>query len=252
MSTNIFNFIKNYSKVKAADASTGLVNLAASLDADGVAEAAISQKMDEHTEIVKLLVEAQADWKREQQEFENEEKLYNRRMAAAEKAQADLESNPDNKEAEQALAELLDAIEKAVPTLEKERKEAEQAKSYLDQLESAAKEVAEELKSLRSLVTEQQQAIKEAEVASERNRKMAEKAEVLAGLRTSGNKFDVAMNALKSQVEEKQKEAETHKIKAEHLAVSITQSSATDKYMSDAPDTSSETLQERLARLKKS
>lgn len=248
---SVLNFFKNFSKVQAENASTGLVNLAASLDADGVAEAAILQKMDEHNEIVKQLVEAQVEWKREQDEFEAEQRLYNKRMSAAERAQQDLDANPNDNDAQVALTELLDIIEKNMPKLEKEKREAEQAKHFLDQLQEASKEVAEELKNLRALVNEQKQNIKEAEIQIERNRKMAEKAEVLAGLRKSGNKFDVAIGALQSQAAQKQKEAEEFKIKAEQIApVQTVGSVAVNKYMTDAPETSSETLQERLARLK--
>lgn len=249
----ILNFVKNYGKVQVEAASEGFVNLAAKLDADGVSEAAIKQKQDEHNEVIKQLVEAQADWKRENAEYEAELSLYNKRMSAAERAQADLEKDPTNKDAELALGELLDAIEKGAPKLDKEKREADQAKSFLDQLQEASTEIAEELKNLRSLVTEQKQAIKEAEIQATRNQKLADKAEVLAGLRKSGNKFDVALNALKAQTEAKQKEAEELRIKAEQLTPKVTKTSAAaDKYMTGADEApQAESLQERLARLKK-
>ena len=249
---SIFNFLKNYGKVQAEAASEGIVNFAATIDADGVSEAAIKQKQDEHNEIVKQLVDAQSDFKVEEAEYQAELNLYNKRMAAAEKAQADLDQDPTNTSAATALSELLDALEKQTPKLEKEKREADQAREYWNQLNEASNEIAEELKQLRSLVTEQKQAIKEAELQSERNRKQLERAEVLAGLRKSGNKFDVAMTALKNQAETKQKEAERLRIKTEQLTVKPdTQSSDVDKYMNDNTSIPVETLQDRLARLKR-
>ncbi len=240
----LVNFIKNYGKATAESLSDGIVNLAASVDANGVSEAAIKQKQEEHALLVKQLVEAQVELKREKQEFVDIETAYNKKMTAAERAAA---AGDDA-----AAVELADAVEKMLPKLEKERKEFENAERWLTEIQQAADEVAKELLGLRAQINEVKAATKEAELAADRAKKEQARAEQLAGLRKSGNKFDVAMAALQKQADDKNKEAEAARITAEQLRQpTVTISSAASKYLdevSDAPAT--ESLQDRLARLK--
>lgn len=268
-----FNFLKNFAKVKAENVEEGLINLAASLDKEGVAEAAIKQKMDEHEERIKMYQSAVDDYKREQAEADREESLYNRYMGEAEAiqrilanletAKADIAADPSNQNAAAIIAgsnevemtndlvKLLDVIEKRAPILEKEKAEALEAKQWMDELKSAVDEISAELLTLRKTVDDAKRDIAKAEIDAERNRKRTEQAEVIAGLRKSGNKFDTAINALKNKATEKQAESETYKIKADTLKKPV---DATDeivgKYTSSSQPTSSESLSERLARLK--
>ncbi len=250
---NIFNFIKNYGKVKAEDASEGAVNFMASIDANGVSEAAIKQKQDEHNEMVKQLVDAQHSFKKEKQEFDDIYQLYNKKVAAAERAQADLDKDPSNADAQTALVELLDGIEKLAPRLEKEKREYEQAEQWMTELQRASDEVAQELLSLRDLVDQAKLDIKQAELDVKQQAKLKVQAEQLAGLRKSSNKFDVALTAIQKQAADKQKEADGLRIATEQLRKPTTKvSTATSKYLDDVSDsTPQESLQDKLARLKK-
>lgn len=249
---SILNFIKNYGLVKGDQASEGLVNLAAALDAEGVSEAAIAQKQDEHAALVQKLVEAQFDFKKEKADFDRVSEEYNKKIAAAERAQADLTANPANADAATAVAELVAAIEKVAPRLDKEKAEYEQAERWMKELQEASDEVATELLGLRQQINETKAAIKEAELDADKALKNKQKAEQLAGLRKSGNKFDVALNALKAQAQAKQSEADANRIMAEQLRVPVTQvSSAASKYLEDTKvEVSTESLQDKLARLK--
>ena len=249
---SIANFLKNYGKTKAEDLSEGIVTLAATIDASGVSEAAIKQKQDEHNELVRQLVDAKADFEREKKEYDAEQAVYNKKMAAAERAQADLEADPNNADAAAALTELLDSIEKHAPKLDKEKREYDQASAWLADIQAAADEVAKELLGLREQIDNAKLATKQAELDLAQATKQKQQAETLAGLRRSSNKFDVAMNALQKQATEKQKEADAARIAAEQLRKPVeTVSTAASKYLEGASEVSTETLQERLARLKK-
>lgn len=240
------NFFKNLFKAKAQDIDNGLVNLAVALDSDGAAEAAILQKQEQHKLVVQSLVEAQTELAREEREFRDIETLYNKKLAAAERAQTAGD--------ETAALELLDAVEKLAPKLAKERTEFESAQRYMTEMQQAADEISTELKTLREKVNEVKQAQKEAELATEKAKKEQARAEQLAGLRSATNKFDVAMNALQKQVDRQQQEALVAKTIAEQLRTPApTMSSAASKYMDEVNDTpaSTETLAEKLARLKK-
>jgi len=245
------NFFKNLTKVKAGQAEQGLVNFAAWVDADGVSEAAILQKQEEHKEVVIQVVEAQTAFKKEKKEFDDILALYNKKLTAATRAQADLEANPDNKEAAQALTELLDSVEKLAPKLDKEKAEFESAERWMNEIQSASDEIAKELLGLREQVNEVKAASKEADLALSQANKDKERAERLAGLRTSTNKFDVAIGALQKQAADKQKQVDVARMTAEQLRKPVeTVSSAASKYMEDdnAPATT-ESLTDRLARL---
>jgi DNA repair exonuclease SbcCD ATPase subunit len=249
----VFNFLKNFGKVKAEQAEDSLINLAVSLDRDGVAEAAIKQKQDEHEQRIIMLQEANSSYLKEQKEYEQELDLYTRYMNQAEHIQTLLEdptaTNKD--ELTSDLTKLLDAIEKRAPILEKEKTEAEEAKQWMLEMQEAADEISKELLSLRETVTQAKADIQRAEVDKERQRKKAEQAEIIAGLRKSGNKFDTAINALKNKAEAEKKEAEVFKLKTESLKKPVTEdvSSILNKY--DIPkSTSTESLTDRLARLK--
>lgn len=249
---SLSNFFKNYGLAKSEQIGEGLVNLAAQIDANGVSEAAVKQKQDEHSELVKLLVEAQNDFKREKSEFDEIFGLYNKKVAAAERAQADLEKDPNNTGAATALAELLEGVEKIAPKLEKERTDFIRAEQYMKEMQEAADAVAKELLGLREAINQAKQDTKEAELDLARANKQKEQAERLAGLRTATNKFDVAMGALKNQATAKQNEAEAARIAAEQLRRPVeTVSSAASAYL-DAVDTPvvTESLQDKLARLK--
>lgn len=250
------NFFKHFSKAKVADLEESMVQLAVALDKDGVAEAAILQKSEEHDQRIAMLQEANADYLREQKEYEQELDLYTRYMNEAENIQrllTDPNRDPKFIEAELTsdLNEILNLIEERAPILEKEKREAEQARAWMTDMQEAVEEISKELMSLRETVNNTKREIAQAEIEKERNRKRAEQAEVLAGLKKSGNKFDVAINALKQQADKEKAEAEKYQIKAESLKT--TKPKATEivgKYSTTTPTASAESLSERLARLK--
>lgn len=245
------NFLKNFGAVKYEQGSEGLVNFLASVDADGVSETAIKQKQEEHDAIVKQVIEAQNDLKKEKKEFDDVLAEYNQKLAGVERAQAALDADPNNSRAATAIVELLEAVEKLAPKLDKEKREYEDAERWLKEIQQASDEIARELLGLREQINEAKQANKQAELDLERANKQVAQAEQLAGLRKASNKFNTAMSALQKQAAEKQAEADAAKLKAQQLSVKPTAiSSAAAEFLTDAPTTSTESVSERLARLK--
>lgn len=246
------NFFKNYGKAKSKQFGEGLVNLAASLDASGVGEAAIKQKQEEHADVIKQVIEAQDLLKKEKKEFDDLNTLYLKKLAAAERAEADFAVDPSNKDAEAALTELLASVEKIAPKLAKEQAEYESAEHWLNEVQQASNDIAKELLGLREQINEVKQQTKEAELSLDQSKKKLAQAEKLAGLRTATNKFDVAMSALQKQASRTEGEARAAQLTAEQLRKPVeVVSSAASKYLDDVePSVASETLQEKLARLK--
>jgi len=268
------NFFKHFLIVKSESIESSLIDLAATVDKEGVAETAIRQKISEHNERIKMYNDAVRDYEKEQAEADAEQETYNRFMTEAEtiqqllenleKAKADISTDPNNQAAAAIIAsvneseltvdlgKLLDAVEKRAPILEKEQEEAKEAKAWMDELKIAVDEISADLMNLRKTVDDAKRDIEKAELETERNRKRAEQAEIVAGLRKNGNKFDVAINALKNKAEEQCIEAANYKVKAESLKKPV---DATDtiigKYTSsNTSPASTESLSERMARLK--
>ena len=248
------NFLKHIIGVKAEQADTALVDIAANIDPEAVSEVAVRQTEERHAEYVKQLAVAQVEFKREKAEYEDVKAVYDKKMSAAERAQADLDKDSTNTEAATALAELLDSIEKMMPKLEKEEREYKDAERLMKELDTASNEVAQELLQLRELLNQTKNDLKSAQADADREKRNLEKAKVLAGLKKSGDKFDAAKNALQRRVEATQQTANEARIAAEQLRKpAVTVSAATSKYMDETPDNNktAETLQERMARLKR-
>lgn len=246
-----FNFLKNYAKTSAQRASDASVSLLAVIDPEGLTETAIKQSQDEHAEAVKQLTVAQADFKREKQEFEEVQKLFNQKLAGAERAQVALTLDPTNTVASDAVIELLADVEKLAPKLEKERADYERAERFVVELQQYSNEIAGKLIQLRDQLNEVNAQAAEAALDLARNEKRKKQAETLAGLRTSSNKFDVALGALKKQADEKQAEAATAATIADQLTIPVkTISSAAASFLEDDTSAVTESVTDRLARLK--
>jgi chromosome segregation ATPase len=248
------NFLKHLIGVKAEQADTAIIDFAANVDPEAVSEVAVRQMQEKHAEYVKQLAAAQIDFKREKSEYDDIKAVYDKKMNAAERAKADLDKNPNDKEAETALTEILDSIEKMMPRLEKEEREYKEAEQLMKELDAASNEVAQELLQLRETLNQTKAELKSAQLDVERQKKNKEKAEILAGLKTSGDKFNAAKNALQKRVEATQQEAEQNRIAAAQLRTPVVNvSAAASKYLDEATTETipTETLQERMARLKK-
>lgn len=251
-----FNFFKHFAKVQVQNLEESMVDLAVSLDRDGAAETAILQKSSEHEQRIGMLQEANAEYRKEQAEYERELDIHTRYMNEAENIQNILNQPVrDGKFTEEELlsdlTQLLNFIENHTPVLEKEKREAEQAKQWMDEMQVAVDEISAELLQLRETVNQVKKDITQAELEKERNQKRANQAEILAGLKKSGNKFDTAINAMKQKAEAEKAEAERLKLKADSLKVTKPQvSNVVGKYSSAPVAQSTETLTERLARLK--
>jgi hypothetical protein len=248
------NFFKNFAKVKGEQLEEGMVNLAVALDKEGAAEAAIKQKQDEHSKRIEMLQEANASYRKEHDEYIAEKNFYDRLMNEAEAVQTLItEGQGDQAQLNADLEKLVAKIEQRAPILEKEKQEAEEAEQWMKEMQEAVEEISKELVNLRDVVNQAKQDIQRAELDKERQRKKAEQAEVLVGLRKAGNKYDVALNALQNKAKQEQAEAEKFKIKADSLKKEKSEdvSEILGKYSNASVSTSTESLSDRLAKLKK-
>jgi hypothetical protein len=247
----VFNFFKHFSTVKGEQLGDSLMEFAANHDADGVSETFIKQKLEEQEQMVSQLVEAKRELEREEREYKDIETLYNKRLAAAQRAKNDLAQHPDDITIKDALEELLLKLEELVPQVAKEKKEFEFAKTLVEEYQKAADDLAKDLKGLRKQINDTKNSIKQADLEKQRSQKRREQVEQLNGLRNTANKFNVAMDALQKRADKAKAEAETNNIIVESLKKpeEVTGGLAA-KYLDEAKEESSAlSLEERLAKL---
>lgn len=207
-----WNTVKNFGAVKTEKAGVGIVEALASFDPEGMSEAGMRQMEEQVDELALETAKAKQEWQKEQAEYEEIQKLYEQRMAAAEALQEQIETNPN---AEASLLSLLDMIEKMAPEIEREKEEAVYAKELFDELEAATREAADGVKTARAEFEQVQREMKRAEIDKKRAETQEERAKKLAGIRKNGSSLDSAMGAMRNAASKRTAEADAAKMKAE-------------------------------------
>ena len=141
---SLLNFFKNAGKQVGEDAGAGAVKLTvALLGDDKAAEVAIKQKQDEYDEKCRMLVEAKSSFQKEQKEFEAEQAIHDRFMNELE-AIAGLLENPEGHNVDELTKDftfLEGKLTAHTPKYEKEKREAEEAKQWLDEVQGYVDEM---------------------------------------------------------------------------------------------------------------
>ena len=248
----MFNLFKNLGQAKAHQASEKMAELLATLDPDGMTEAAILEVESQFRAVSEEVAKARADYQKEQKEVDAIEALQNRRMKAAEKLQADFDANPGNGELAAALDELLRLMEEAIPEIERERQEARDAQELLNALEESAKQMAEEMKKLRETANRAKRDMLKAEQEREAALRREDAALRVAGIKQRSSSYSKAVEAMERAAGSARQEADAAQLRARLLTPTqaeknplIEAAMANDD---NIPATTS--LSERLSRLK--
>lgn len=249
---SIFGF---FAKAKLQQSGEKAAELLASIDPEGMTEAGIAELESKLKELSLEAAAARTDFERERSEAESARALYNRRLKAAEKLDGDLKSAPDNAEIQTALTQILKLLEDSTPDVEREEREAVEAKQILDELEGSAREIAEELRQLRDTAKHAQQEMEKAEREKERAEKAEDRVKRLAGIKAKGSGFSSAIDAMNRAAENQRQQANAAKLRVEVLKP---HEAPENRLIEDAmaavegkpASNSGESLSERLARLK--
>lgn len=246
-----WNTITNFGKVKTEQTGVGIVEALAKFDPEGMSEAGMRQLEQQVDDLALETAKAKQEWQKEQAEYDEIQKLFDQRMAAAESLQEQMESNPA---IEGSLIKLLDLIDGMAPEIEREKEEAVYAKELFDELELATKEAAEGVKTARAEFDKIHKQMKRAEVDKKRAEVQEERAKKVAGIRQKGSSLGSAMNAMKNAAAQQEAEASAAKMKASLFKTSKPEeddpaiAAALAAASGDAPKTAS--ASERLAALR--
>jgi len=251
----MLNFVKHFFVKKAQDAQAGFVQMLVEFDPESASEAEISELDEALTKLTTQMVSAKKAWEKEDREAKEVQKNYDLRLAAAERLQARADAAPaeEKPQVEASLAALLGELEKMVPEIDRELKEAEEAKVYYDELAQAVKTASERLKTARDRLSEAKRRMDVAKVRMERAQESEERAKVLAGIKQQAGNLGTAFDAMTQKAEEMESKAEVSSQKTQLL----TPPKSEDPYLAQAlkeaqgdATPAQQSLTDRLAALK--
>ncbi len=200
----MITFIKNLLGVKTDQAVQSGLEALVRWDPKAATEAELrtmEQRLDElGTEVAR----ARLSLVKERKEADAIKALSEQRLAAAEslQAQADAANDPDRKVSlEKSLAQLLKLLEEMAPEIDREVKDAEDAQSFLAQLEEAYASAGVKLKEARSELERAQRQMSRAEQQREMAERQADAAKRAAGLASTTSGLSVALKTMQDAAE---------------------------------------------------
>jgi chromosome segregation ATPase len=215
------SILTKFTKVKAQAVGRGIMEMLVQFDPKGMSEAELLDMEAKFNEIGRQVISARNDAGREQAEYVAVAKLNGQRLQAAEALQKQVEAlaegSPDRKSKESSLETLLGLIEAAQPDIAREKQEADEAKAYLTDIETAHKDAVSRLKSAKSDLKRAEQDIKSAKRRQERAENAADAAAVAAGIRQNTSRVSSALDAMKRVAKEADDAAAAAKLKADSL-----------------------------------
>src|SRR5580698_4781392 len=196
---SMLNFMSNLVGVKFDKAAQAGIEALVRWDPKSASEAEL-RTMEQHLdELGREVAQARRGYDNETKEAETIQALSQQRMAAAEQLQkqADAESDPARKAAlEKSLETLVSMLETMAPEVDREKKEALDAKSFLEMLEQTYAEAGGKFKSARSALEQAQRDMGRAAQQREQAERQSESARRAAGLASSTSSLTVALKAM--------------------------------------------------------
>ena len=211
-------FLKHYGKNKIVDGIKALNDAIVAFDPEGATEAAIAEMEENFDRINVEFSKAKQEWMREQKEADEIVALYEKRLAAAEYLEKQLQEDPSNEEVSAALTKLVETLEEMADDVQREKDEAADAKEVMDELEATVKMYATKLKTARADMKKAQRAMEKAKRQEERAKEQAERASVAAGLKETTSSLSSALESMNKQAAEAQANADAAKRKAQLLS----------------------------------
>ena len=215
----ISSFIGRFGAKQVQKVGQSVMQVLVAWDPETASQVEINE-MEKHLDgIVSQVAKARQDYNREQQEEEEIVRLYNQRLAAAEKLQKDLTTAaPDKaKQIEEAINQLLCQLEEMHAEVEREKQEAEEAKFFMNELEQVAQMTADKLKTARQTLEKAKRDMQKAQIEKERAEDKAQRAAQVVGLRDGVSQLGSALEAMKKNANEARTQAEASNLKANLL-----------------------------------
>jgi chromosome segregation ATPase len=195
----MLSFIRNLVGVKADDAVQAGVEALVRWDPQSASEAEL-RTMEQHLDdLGRQVATARQSYDREQREADAIQKLSQQRMAAAEQLQRQIAAEPDKTRQaalNHSLETLVNMLEQMTPEIEREKKDAVDAKDFLEMLEKTYAEAGGKLKQGRSELERARRDMARAGQQRQVAEQQAEAARRAAGLTSATSSMTVALKAM--------------------------------------------------------
>jgi chromosome segregation ATPase len=195
----MLSFINNMVGVKADKAVQAGVEALVRWDPQSASEAEL-RTMEQHLDdLGRQVATARQSYDREKKEADAIQALSHQRMAAAEQLQRQIagESDPTRKSSiERSLETLVSMLEQMTPEIEREKKDADDAKDFLEMLEKTYAEAGGKLRQGRSELERARRDMVRAGQQRQVAEQQAEAARRTAGLTNATSSMTVALKAM--------------------------------------------------------
>jgi chromosome segregation ATPase len=195
----MLSFIRNMVGVKADKAVQAGVEALVRWDPQSASEAEL-RTMEQHLDdLGRQVAMARQSYDREQKEAEAIQALSHQRMVAAEQLEKQIaaETDPTRKAGlERSLATLVTMLEQMTPEIEQEKKDAVDAKDFLETLEKTYAEAGGKLRQGRSELDRARRDMARAGQQRQAAEQQAEAARRAAGLTNATSSMTVALKAM--------------------------------------------------------
>jgi DNA repair exonuclease SbcCD ATPase subunit len=230
----MLQFMRNLIGVKADKAVQAGVDALVRWDPQSASEAEM-RSMEQHLDELGQQVARARQSDKETREAEAIQALSTQRMAAAEHLQAQVaaETDPAKKaELERSLSTLVTMLEQMAPEVDREKKDAVDAKEFLEMLEKTYADAGGKLREGRSQLERAQRDMARAGQQRQMAEQQAEAARRAAGLGTTTSGLNVALRSMQDAAARDLANAESANMKAKLLTP--TQPEKDDANIADA------------------
>ncbi|MGY3582436.1 chromosome segregation ATPase [Bradyrhizobium sp. USDA 4341] len=210
------NFFGSYATTKVKDAAKSAVDALVAFDPEGATQAQISLMEQSLDTLGVKLSSVQRQYDEAKQHLDAALKLNSTRLTAAETLQQQIASGDASKQ--QSLDTLLGIIEQAQPELDALKRDENDVKGYLAELQTAYSSAAEKLKAAHRQLDEAHRNMERANLASERAKDRADTAAIASGVRSGGDTLNVALDAMQRKTRAAEDAAAAANLKANTLA----------------------------------
>lgn len=230
----IGKFFKHYGINKIKDGVQGLQDAIVEFDPEGASDAAIAEMEENFDSINKEFSKAQQDFRKEKAEAIAIVDTYNQRLAAAEHITAQLTDDPDNAQLNEALNQLVSALEDMAEDVESEKEEADFAEEIMNDLQLTVTMYADKLKSARKDMSRAQKDLERAKRQEQRADEQADRAAVAAGIKDRAGGLSSALESMQRQANDSKANADAATRKAQLLSPTLVDENDAVKAAMDA------------------
>ncbi len=195
----MLSFIRNLVGVKTDQAVNGAIEAIVRWDPQSATEAELRTMEQYLDELGRQVAQARMSFDKEKKEADAIQQLSQQRMAAAEQLnhQVESETNPTRKsDLERSLATLLGLLEQMAADIDREKQDAEDARSFLESLEQTYNQAGQKLKAARDDLNRAHRDMGRAAQQREMAEQRAQAARQAAGLSGATSGLSVALKAM--------------------------------------------------------